>query len=69
MTKIISLKDKAYDRLKSLKEGKESFSDVVLKLTENAKAPSILAYAGTWKDTPEINEAMDKVIEERRKTK
>jgi predicted CopG family antitoxin len=30
----ISLKDKAYERLKSLKGKNESFSDVVIELTE-----------------------------------
>ncbi|PSG98938.1 MAG: hypothetical protein BRC29_02300 [Nanohaloarchaea archaeon SW_7_43_1] len=33
-SKTISLKDEAYERLKALKTGDKSFSDVVLELTE-----------------------------------
>lgn len=34
-SKTISLKDEAYERLKSLKTDEKSFSDVVMELTEN----------------------------------
>lgn len=36
-TKTISIKNKAYKRLKELKEKKESFSDVILKLTDSKR--------------------------------
>lgn len=36
-SKTISLKDEAYERLKSLKTDDKSFSDVVMELTENGK--------------------------------
>lgn len=35
-TKTVSLSEDAYERLKSLKEDKESFSDVVRKITETS---------------------------------
>lgn len=36
-TKTISIKNKAYERLKNLKENEESFSDVILKLTNSTR--------------------------------
>jgi len=36
-SKTISLKDEAYERLKALKTGDKSFSDVVIELTEDRK--------------------------------
>lgn len=36
-TKTISLKEEAYERLKRLKKGDKSFSDVILELTETSK--------------------------------
>jgi len=32
MTKMVQLSDAAYERLRSMKRGRESFSDVVLRL-------------------------------------
>lgn len=34
MTRVVQLSDAAYARLRSLKRGDESFSDVVLRLTK-----------------------------------
>jgi len=34
-SKTISLKDEAYEKLKALKTGDKSFSDVVMELTED----------------------------------
>lgn len=36
-TKTISIKDEAYERLSALKEKGDSFSDVILKLTETSR--------------------------------
>ncbi len=33
MTRVVQLSDEAYARLRMLKEGSESFSDVVIRLT------------------------------------
>ncbi len=49
MTKVISLSEKAYGTLKKLKREDESFSDVVLRLSEEEKRESILRFSGGWK--------------------
>jgi len=42
MTKTISLSDEAYDILKRMKTGKESFSDTIKKLAGRGKLSEIL---------------------------
>ncbi|MDI6640320.1 MAG: antitoxin VapB family protein [Methanocellales archaeon] len=42
MTKTISLSDEAYDLLKKMKLGKESFSDTIKKLAERGKLSEVL---------------------------
>ncbi len=46
MTKIISLSDKAYEILKNQKQKKESFTDVILRLSQEQKSSSIIEFAG-----------------------
>jgi len=42
MTKTISLSDEAYDILKRMKTGKESFSDTIKKLAGRGKLSEVL---------------------------
>jgi len=42
MTKTISLSDEAYDILKKMKTGKESFSDTIKKLAGRGKLSEVL---------------------------
>lgn len=65
MTKIISLSDEAYERLKRIK-GNRSFTKVVLDLTEGRKR-SPLDFAGMWRDKPEMDEIFKQILEERHK--
>ena len=46
--KTITISEEAYKRLRRLKGKDESFTDVVLKLSESRG--NILRYAGAWKD-------------------
>lgn len=64
-TKTISIMEDVYDRLKTLKNPEESFSDQIRRLTE--EKGNLLQFAGVWKDIPheEIKE-MKKVIEKMR---
>ena len=48
MTKVISLSEKAYQTLKSMKKPGESFSDVVIRVAGKEKKKSLLEFAGTW---------------------
>ncbi len=48
MTKVISLSEDAYRRLKQRKGEGESFSDVVVRLTGDKRGPSLLALKGAW---------------------
>ena len=68
MSRLVSLSDKAYNELLGMKKGKESFSDVVLKLTERKKKKSILRFAGMWKDDKEMDKIFKKILKERHKT-
>jgi predicted CopG family antitoxin len=51
MTKVISLSKKAYQTLKDLKKPNESFSDVVIRISERKQQKSFLQFAGTLKDS------------------
>lgn len=65
-SKNISLDDEAYRRLKKEKNGNESFSDVVKRLTRPMKRKSLLSFAGTWKlssDELEMMKTALKVLE------
>ncbi|MBO3755272.1 MAG: antitoxin VapB family protein [Candidatus Brockarchaeota archaeon] len=59
MTKVISLSDEAYKRLKKAKRGKESFSDVILRLIKGEERVSLTTFAGRWK-----GEDIDEVFKE-----
>ena len=67
MVKVISLSNKAYSTLKALKHGDDSFSDVVLKMAEKEKKPSIMDLAGKWPGTDEELVMIKKTLEKERK--
>ena len=48
--RTVTLSEDAYEALKARKERGESFSDVVRRLS--AAHPSLMAFAGAWKDFP-----------------
>ena len=67
MTKAISLSDEAYESLKSLKKGSESFSEIVLRLASSAKKKSLLDLAGRWAGGKEELDRIEKMIYKDRK--
>ena len=67
MTKVISLSDKAYIKLKKQKRPNESFSDVVLRLSAENKGESILRFSGVWKGD-DIGEVFSTVAEDRERS-
>jgi predicted CopG family antitoxin len=68
MTKVISLSEKAYETLKSMKRPGESFSDVVLRVASKEKKRSILEFAGTWKGD-DADEVLAQIMKDRERAK
>ena len=68
MVKVISLSDKAYNKLKAIK-GERSFSEVVIEITSDKKKKkeNILRLAGAFKDDARKWETIKKEIYEDRK--
>ena len=67
MVKVISLSNKAYSTLKALKRGDDSFSDVVINLSEKGKKKSLLDFAGKWPLSDEETEMIKKELARSRK--
>jgi predicted CopG family antitoxin len=68
MTKVISLSEKAYETLKSMKKPGESFSDVVIRVGSKEKKKSILEFAGTWKGD-DADEILVQIMKDRERAK
>lgn len=66
MTRVISLSDEAYGRLKATKKEGESFSDVVNKMASTAKR-DIMDSWGKWAGGKEELDRIEKMIYEDRK--
>ena len=66
MVKLVSLSDKAYGLLKSIKSKDDSFSDVVVSLVETKKGNvrDILKLAGSWNITEKEAAKITKTIYE-----
>jgi predicted CopG family antitoxin len=68
MTKVISLSEKAYETLKSMKRPGESFSDVVIRVASKEKKKSIFEFAGTWKGD-DADEVLAQIMKDRERVK
>ena len=68
MTRVISLSEKAYETLKSMKKSGESFSDVVIRVAGKEKKKSIIEFAGTWKGD-DADEVLAKIMKNRNQVK
>jgi len=51
MTKVISISDDAYETLKDLKTGDESFTRVILRLGQQQEKQNLLDFFGAWPGT------------------
>ncbi|MBS3136971.1 antitoxin VapB family protein [Candidatus Woesearchaeota archaeon] len=67
MTKVISLSDNAYGRIKSIKAESESFSDVVIRLTEKKIKKPITDFFGKWPGGTEELNRIERILKEDRK--
>ncbi len=69
MTKIISVSDDAYDALKVLKGEKDSFTDVITRLSKSRKTKSIMDFAGMWKESKEMDKIFSAISKDRKNIK
>lgn len=67
MTKVISLSDSAYAEMKAMKQGEESFSDVVHRLAEKARKKPLSEFFGKWPGPKEELDDIQKTLVEHRK--
>jgi predicted CopG family antitoxin len=65
--KTITISDEAYKALSRLKRGKESFTDVILKLARGRVEGTLLDYVRSLKQDEEFAEIMEDVVRERRR--
>lgn len=61
-TKTVSLRESAYEKLKRLKRGDESFSDVVERISDQQKQ-DLKQFSGAF---PEIGEVEEQLKKERK---
>ncbi|MFH0836885.1 MAG: antitoxin VapB family protein [Candidatus Aenigmatarchaeota archaeon] len=66
MTKVISISDEAYEKLSYIKNGNESFSKVVVRLTSKSTKRPIIDFAGRWNGASKEAEKIYKDIAEKR---
>jgi predicted CopG family antitoxin len=65
--KTITISDEAYKALSRLKRGKESFTDVILKLARGRVEGTLLDYVRSLEQDEEFAEIMEDVVRERRR--
>jgi len=69
MTKVISISDKAYEKLSELKHKGESFTDIVLDLTKKEAHKPISSFAGVWKGREDLDLIFEEIKKERETAK
>ena len=67
MTKVISLSETAYAEMKAMKQGDESFSDVVHRIAEKTRKKPLMAFFGKWPGPAEELDRIEKILERDRK--
>ena len=67
--KTVSLSEKAYEKLKSVKKPEESFSQVILRLIEQKVDTTIADFIGAFEENSTEWEKIEQEIYERRKEK
>lgn len=65
--KTITISDEAYEALSRLKKDRESFTDVILRLTRSKASGTILEYIRSLKPDEDFARIMEEVVAERRK--
>ena len=65
MTKNISISDQAYERLSRIK-GNSSFSQTIMKITENSAREKLLGLINSWKPDEELARNIEQVYKRRK---
>lgn len=65
--KTITISDEAYKALSHLKQGKESFTEVILRLARSRKEGTLLDYVRSLEPDEEFAEIMREILMERKK--
>ena len=69
--KTISLNEKSYKLLKKIKNEKESYSDLIIRLCKMqnpSQSDPLLEYAGIFSESKELWDTIEKIIKEHRDT-
>ncbi|MBO3754685.1 MAG: antitoxin VapB family protein [Candidatus Brockarchaeota archaeon] len=67
--KTITISDEAYRALAHLKRGKESFTEVILRLAKRRTKSTLLDYVRSLEPDEEFAEIMEDVLKERRRVR
>lgn len=65
--KTITISDEAYESLSRLKRDRESFTDVILRLTRSRASGTLLEYIRLLEPDEDFAKIMEEVVKERRK--
>lgn len=65
MSKLISVSDEVYEKLKMRKNG-NSFTGVINGLIEEKRGGNIMSFAGAFKDDKPFLSAMDEIMRKRK---
>lgn len=63
--KSLTITEEAYNRLKAMKLGNESFSKAIIRISQN-KVGAAAKFFGMWKDDPEAVEELKRRTKEHR---
>ncbi len=63
--KSLTITEEAYNRLKAMKMGNESFSKAIIRIS-NTKVGAAAKFFGMWKDDPGAVDELKRRIKERR---
>jgi len=67
--KTLTISDEAYAALARLKERRESFTDVILRLTAKARRGTLLDYVRSMQPDEEFAENLEQVVQNRERSR
>jgi len=67
--KTLTISEEAYAALARLKERRESFTDVILRLTAKARRGTLLDYVRSMQPDEEFAKALEQVVQSRERSR